>query len=218
MCGRHPRLDVMPETHLMPLLWGESGPIGRLGRSGMAHWLRRTLPLVNPAWRGTEAADRLASMCDRFRDDAFGLGDIAPTDAPSIFAEWLDHWRVVSGAPRPGEKTPSHIYYLPALLRFLLAAQAVVMHRDPRAAGCSEWLKHRSIDAQGRRFSWFRFAVRWASSVGVAEECQARFGPDRVLQLRYEDLVDAPEETARQLCSFLTDLPGAKDGIMGISN
>jgi len=205
MCDRHPRLDVMPETHLLPLLWGEARPIRRLGRGGMATWIRRTLPRVNPAWSQPDAADRLDTMCDRFCRDASHMGDAALAHAASIFAEWLEHWRVVSGAPRPGEKTPSHIYYLPALLRALPNAQAVVMHRDPRAAGCSEWIKHRSIDTPGRRFTWLRFAVRWVSSVEVAAQCAEDFGRDRVLQLRYEDLVKAPEDTARRLCEFLRE-------------
>lgn len=205
MCTRHRGLDVMPETHLMPLLWGRTRVVRRLGRDGLSAWMRQTLPRVNPAWSRVDLSARLDAMCSRFARDASGLGDGALCDAPTIFAEWLDHWRVVAGKSRSGEKTPSHIYYLPELLRAWPTAQAVVMHRDPRAAGCSEWVKHRSIGAAGRRFTWFRFAVRWASSVEVARRCERQFGSKQVLQLRYEDVVAHPEDAARKLCAFLEE-------------
>jgi hypothetical protein len=203
MCSRHSRIDVMPETHLMPLLWRERRAIERLGRPGIAAWLQRNQPRVNPLWGRGDLEERLAATCDRYRDDALGRGAGALVDATSIFSEWLDHWRAVTDVPRPGEKTPSHIYYLPTLLDALPDAQAIVMHRDPRAAGCSEWLKHQSIDEPGRGFTWFRFAVRWASSVEVGQRCEETLGPERVLQLRYEDVVGAPEATGRRVCRFL---------------
>jgi hypothetical protein len=205
MCSRHRHLDVMPETHLMPLLWGRTRAVRRLGRGGLATWIRQALPRVNAAWGSVDLADRLDAASSRYRRDASELGDDALSDAATIFAEWLDHWRLVSGKSRSGEKTPSHIYYLPELLRAWPRAQAVVMHRDPRAAGCSEWVKHRSIVAAERRFTWFRFAVRWASSVEVARRCERRFGRERVLQLRYEDVVAGPEGAARKLCTFLDE-------------
>lgn len=188
---------------MLPLLWGRRKAIHGLGRRGLAEWLRRALPKVNRSWTSVDAAQRLDAMCDRFRDDAHGRADVAPTDAIGVFEEWLGHWSDVTGKPRPGEKTPSHIYYAPALLHAMPSARVVVMHRDPRAAACSEWIKHQSIEEPGRRFGWFPFAVRWATGVEVARRCERQFGTHRVLQLRYEDMTAEPEATARRLCDFL---------------
>lgn len=176
-----------------------------LGRAGVASWVRQTLPKVNRAWIRENLEPRLETVSGRFRDDALGRGDAGLADAASVFSEWLAHWRATAQVSRSGEKTPSHIYYLPPLLHSMPGAQAIVMHRDPRAAGCSEWLKHQSIDDPGRRFTWFRFAVRWASSVEVASRCEETFGPERVLQLRYEDVVAAPADAARRICAFLRE-------------
>lgn len=213
MCNRHPRIDVMPETHLMPLVWGQQRALSHLGRKGMAAWVRETLPRVNRAWNGDGMGPRLQAVSERLRDDALGRGDAGLADAPSFFSEWLAHWRATARVSRSGEKTPSHIYYLPSLLRSMPAAQAIVMHRDPRGAGCSEWLKHQSIDDPARRFTWRRFAVRWASSVEVASRCEQTFGSERVLQLRYEDVVAAPSDGARRICAFLRESyePGMVD-------
>lgn len=201
MCCGHPALDVMPETHLMPLLAGRGRVLAQLGRRGLAAWLQRTLPAVNGTWQRPEMASRLTAACRALAESPTrGAADAA--GSTSVFAAWLAAWREVCQA-RPGEKTPSHVYYLPALLTAFPDAQAVVMHRDPRAAGCSEWLKHRSIAAPNRRFGWFRFAVRWASSVAVASDGERHFGADRVLQLRYEQLLAEPEATARRLSGFL---------------
>lgn len=194
----------MPETHLLPLLWGRRREIRRLGRRGLAEWLRGALPKVNRSWTSADAARRLEAMCDRFRDDAHGRADVALTDGGiGVFEECLGHWSDVTGKPRPGEKTPSHIYYVPALLRAMPSAHVVIMHRDPRAAACSEWIKHQAIKEPGRRFGWFPFAVRWATGVEVARRCERQFGSHRVLQLRYEDMTAEPEVTARQLCGFI---------------
>lgn len=205
MCNRHPHIDVMPETHLMPLLWKQHGALVHLGRVGLGSWLRATLPKVNPAWQREDLRRTLETVIERFQEDALRRGDACLADAPNFFSEWLEHWRAATGVSRAGEKTPSHVYYLPSLLRSIPAAQAIVMHRDPRAAGCSEWRKHQSIHEVGRRFTWYRFAVRWASSVAVAGECEQTFGPERVLQLRYEDVAAAPADAARRICSFLRE-------------
>ncbi|NNF11896.1 MAG: sulfotransferase [Gemmatimonadetes bacterium] len=203
MCNRHPHMGVMPETHLMPLAWGQRGALSRLGRVGVASWLKAVLPRVNPVWLEKDLESRLEAVSQSFRDDALGSGDAGLADAPALFSEWLAHWRLTGQVDRAGEKTPSHIYYLPPLLRSMPGAQAIVMHRDPRAAGCSEWRKHQSIAAPGRRFTWFRFAVRWASSVRVASTLEETFGPSRVLQMRYEDVVADPCGAARSICEFL---------------
>jgi hypothetical protein len=46
-------------------------------------------------------------------------------------------------------------------------------------------------------------AVQWRRRVRAAREAGRALGPDRYRELRYEDLVTAPERTLRTLCDFL---------------
>lgn len=96
---------------------------------------------------------------------------------------------------RPVLKHPRLIFHLD--LVFELFPDAVVVHlvRDPRANVFSQRSRWPDLSIWECAL-WWRDAVR-------AGRALARRQPDVCIELRYEDLVQQPEETSQQLCAFL---------------
>jgi hypothetical protein len=108
------------------------------------------------------------------------------------------------GKPRYGDKTPSYMQSLDVLEQVFPDAQYLHLVRDGRDAGMS-FLEMR----RKPRFNVARprgiasFASQWKLEMEGARELGRRLGPERYLELRYEDLVREPEAELRRLATFL---------------
>ena len=123
---------------------------------------------------------------------------------------------------RWGEKTPRHIFRIDEILGRYPGAQIICMVRDPRAVVASYG---RFAEAPDVTRAWFpakrnawssedRTRIRrsyhpliaamlWKASVHTALVAIDRFGVKRVRIQRFEDLVQEPESTLRELCEWL---------------
>ncbi|HZT53896.1 MAG TPA: sulfotransferase [Gaiellaceae bacterium] len=104
------------------------------------------------------------------------------------------------GKPRWGDKTPLYMQHLPLLERLFPDAWWVHLVRDGRDAALSflelppgfsgrTWAQPRTVA---------QFAARWRTEVEAARRLGRRAGA-RYLELRYEDLVAAPERELRRV-------------------
>lgn len=97
------------------------------------------------------------------------------------------------------EKTPKHLRIVPSLLAELGPdTRAVCVVRDPRAVLASQarrWERGRT--PQGMR----HFARRWATGDALTRAFQQRH--PAFLAVRYEDLVEAPEQVMRDVAEHL---------------
>lgn len=110
----------------------------------------------------------------------------------------LERWAEHQGASRWGEKTPGNIYHSNILIDMFPDAKFIHLVRDPRAGVASmkrvsfflddapfNALYRRKIMTHGR--AWFFRSVPTSQRI----------------ELRYEDLVTASEDTLQKLCTFL---------------
>lgn len=95
-----------------------------------------------------------------------------------------------------------------ALIQRLPAVRFAVVHlvRDPRATAYS-WMRRRPLpDYQGQRLMQqqppWKASWLWALWNVVAELLWRTIGP-RYLRVRYEDFIDAPEATVREVCGLV---------------
>lgn len=102
------------------------------------------------------------------------------------------------GKPRIGDKTPLYVRILPTLAELYPDAQFIHLLRDGRDVAMSyidaEWLRHRCY--QGDRFEW-------TAAVRAARDFAAKARAGTWFELRYEDLVAAPQVVVRRLCAYL---------------
>jgi len=109
-------------------------------------------------------------------------------------------WREASGKPRWGEKTPVHIRYVDVLARMYPNLAVLHIIRDPRDVAAS--LSQAEFAECGDAVS---FALEWIENLEL-EERLAGLDPnlnDRILRVRYEDLVVEPSHTLRSICRHI---------------
>jgi hypothetical protein len=94
------------------------------------------------------------------------------------------------------EKTPYNEYYVELIANWWPDALFLHIVRDPRDNFVSYQRKHPEWSSR-------TFAESWSRSTETGLAYQRRYGADRYRVLRYEQLVQSPEENLRVICGFL---------------
>jgi hypothetical protein len=97
---------------------------------------------------------------------------------------WVDH-------------TPSNIKQARTLLQIFPQAKIIHIVRDGRAVTAS-FLRQRWGPKSADRVAYL-----WLQYLAFGLACEHAYGADRVNRIKYEDLVDSPEDSLRAICSFL---------------
>jgi sulfotransferase family protein len=105
--------------------------------------------------------------------------------------------RFLAGVPHvAGEKTPSHLWWWQPLARAMPKVKIIGVVRDPRA-----------VAASMRRMPWGPHRAALVSEAwALDQQCLTQAScslPDRVLVLRYEDVVSAPGHAKERIARFL---------------
>lgn len=156
-----------------------------------------TLPL------GLTAAD-IEELAERVGDD--------PVRA---FVEVNDRLAMRNGKGRWLEKTPSHVFQLREILKWIPSARAIGLVRDPRDSLASKKQRRerlgtgKPVPEERKKQMQLQLgydpcldALALRSAWRAADQVQREF-PDRFLSVGYEDLTEAPEEVARSICEFV---------------
>jgi hypothetical protein len=131
----------------------------------------------------TEFRARLA----QFRD---------PTLRQVVEIVYQEHVQRESKA-RWGDKTPGYIKIAPAVAALYPDARFIHLFRDGRDVA-------RSFQTVGWYGSWLHENTQeWNEAIDCNDRLSRSALASRIFQLRYEDLVLAPEETLRKVCHFL---------------
>jgi hypothetical protein len=126
------------------------------------------------------------------------LPDLRPaTVLDAVYSEYARQY----GAQRWGDKSPIYTVHIDAIAQAFPTGQFIHIIRDGRDVALSMQKTY-----TGGRFFYidvYYAACSWKTRVEHAFTSGARLGPSRYLQLRYEDLVTAPETIIREICAFL---------------
>ena len=145
----------------------------------------------------------------------FALSDVKLSSLPSLTDEALAHWRQrywqrVDGfmPERPRgklfvDKLPLNSVFLPLIARLLPGARFILVLRDPRDVVLSCFMQTFTLNEAMRHFlSLGETADYYAAVMRVAARAEAALA-ERVLRVRYEDVVRDTEHEARRLLEFL---------------
>ena len=116
----------------------------------------------------------------------------------------LECYATKAGKPRWGDKTPMYMRHLPLLEELFPDAQYVHLIRDGRDAALSflEMPEGTFTETWAHPGDAAQFACLWRKEVGDARVLGQRVGPDRYLEVRYEDLVTATSQVVESICTF----------------
>ncbi|MBK1717506.1 sulfotransferase family protein [Thiocystis violacea] len=193
--NRHSRLFIPPETDFFYYL----NLYGFLKRPFREIWATRFLDLY--------VATRSASM--------LGLSSI-PGLKPrllenvSSYQEMFVRLMVIlnepSGKPRWGEKTPHHLHAADMIMALFPNAPMIAIVRDGRAVTRSR------LQKQNWEQNLFGAALIWRKDSRRLMRLM-RDHDERILVIRYEDLVSSPKVVISRVCAFLGEefQPGMMD-------
>ena len=207
MLDAHPELTVTNDTHFVPRV------------------LEKHVPEVVAAAAGGTRVPLTAALVDavtgyhRFRR----LG-VTVAEARALAVDCDDYASFVSrlyaavagraGKRLAGEKTPDFVRRLPLLLGLFPRSRVVHIVRDGRDTALS-LLGWANADKGPGRLDYWRTdptavaALWWRWQVETGQYDGARLPSSLYYELRYEDLVAAPEAEAERLCAFLGLSPSA---------
>lgn len=118
-----------------------------------------------------------------------------PPSHRQVLGTLLGAFATARGVPRWGEKTPRHLEWVPKILEDFPEARVVCVVRDPR-----------DVTLSREKTPWESYVWRtvkdWRRHARMAEDHGQRF-PDAFTEVRYEDILEEPEGTLREVCSFL---------------
>jgi hypothetical protein len=154
--------------------------------------------------------DGEAFVTDLYLDPNFrrlGLGEVEarsalrsafPADYAAAARAILAAYAASRGKSRFGDKTPGYVKHMALLADIFPEARFIHIIRDGRDVALayldrSEWGPTTVGEA----------ALYWRSRVEKGREAGRLLGPRRYREILYEDLVDDPEGTVRDLCDFI---------------
>lgn len=127
-------------------------------------------------------------------------GGIAPA---RFLHELMRHFAEQSGkasAPRWIEKTPRHVNHVPLILEMFPQGRVINMVRDPRDVASSPVRFLESRSETFRRQVCLERAESWNVMVGLSRGFEA---DERILNIRYEDIIADPEASLMHMMQFL---------------
>ena len=177
MCDAHPSLAVPPESHFVVAF----------------------APASSGAVDAGELAARLAAS-ERFA--LWGLDEVTVRDAlveaaprtyadavRAVFACYADR----RGKPRYADKTPVYVLHIDRLAALFPESVFVHLVRDGRDVACS-------FLELGWADSIEEAALHWRRRVTAGRRAGHKLPAGRYVEMRYEDLVDSPEQALRRMC------------------
>lgn len=186
MLASHSRLTVPPETwFLIPLLRRF-----RIDRPLSADETECAVSIITGAWSWPDMkldAQEFQRRVGRLTEP--GLRDLV---------EVVYRWHLeAEGKVRWGDKTPAYIRILPELVSMYPGSRFIHLIRDGRDVA-------KSFQATGWFGQWLHDNTRvWTEALEHQRRWVQSEYRDRILEVRYEDLVLEMEATLRKICRFL---------------
>jgi len=128
------------------------------------------------------------------------LADVAIDDKQNIIPVVNRECMMREGKSRWGDKTPGYVMHLPLLKNLFPNAKVIHMIRDGRDVVPS-LLKYSSVGPNTNSF--IETAFYWKKHVMKGMEDGPKYFGSSYMEVRYEDLVTAPEKVVREICVFI---------------
>jgi len=184
--GRHPQLYAFPrETRLIPYLIASRQRFGDLEKDENFRHL----------WEEVLGINVFEYVNDHHKVPLPEDWQDYPRSLAGVLDGVFRYFAAREGKQRWCEKTPQHVQHMNKLGELFPLARFIHVIRDGRDSAASF----------NRR--WYRTPeltlFRWKKVVVAGHQLGEQLGPDRYLEVRYEDLTTDPEHWLQQICSFL---------------
>lgn len=188
MLNAHPRLAVPNETHLFDNYYRLLSNYGDLG---VARNRERLVDDILSTARMREWSPKV--------DREQVLSSIKVPSFSGIADAILRSWSEMQNKSRWGEKTPQHLSYWREILACFPDAKFIHIVRDGRDVALS-WIR-----APFGPKTVYTAAKRWVQDLAQADDLKASVPEQTFLEIRYEDLLQNPEQVLAEICRYLDE-------------
>ncbi len=204
--NRNQQVHAINETHFFERLWEPSDSERYLSREEAEELLMKLISRQRDGFFA-EPNEAYRAECHSLAQSLHVL-DLSSMD---VYRTFLKHEVRGAGKTIACEKTPQHVFYIREILRCFPQARVINMVRDPRSVLASQKNKWRrknlgsssmpasEVARLKSNYHPITMSQLWNSAVGAADAFENH---PRVTTLRYEDLLNHPETSLKELCSF----------------
>lgn len=196
LLNSHPEICVPPETVFFPFLLRKAESYGGFGARQQIESFARDVAAAS-----AETGQTVATVFSTTPEEiAAAVEEAGASCYAEAYAAFMSLMARRNGKRLWGDKTPFYTAFIEILARSFPNARFIALVRDPRDVAES---LHRTD--WGRRWypSLLDAGMRWRYAITAIERVTPQLGPERLLALRYEDLVVDPARWAREICEFL---------------
>jgi hypothetical protein len=203
--GNHRDVFRPGETHYFEDIWARRKGMGKLDIAELSHALDRLLTAFDRYGSpGTQDLVRAVISKELLIDRVYSLGG----SYGAIYYAFMSMLAESVGKTRFCDDTPRHLFYLHTIFDFYPEARVVGCIRDPRDFLCS--YKHVWKVGPPTERAQFKAlyhpvftSLLWRSSANLLLKHSRQCCNGRIILVRYETLVEQPQEEVRRVCDFL---------------
>lgn len=91
-------------------------------------------------------------------------------------------------------------FYLEKIIKFYPQSKFIILYRDPRDQALA---RLKMFEKLNKKKDYYHVAHIWKYCYSKLYDAKNKFGRDRFLEIKYEDLVSSPSEELKKICLFL---------------
>ncbi|MEZ4617231.1 MAG: sulfotransferase [Caldilineaceae bacterium] len=202
--GRHATIFAPGESHFFEDIWTRQQQYGKLrSNAEISAAVERVTTLF-----GRYNFPETQALVDK-RVAAPALVDAVQLQGGGYAALFKNFMATLAAHPqkmRICDDTPKHLFHVDAILQLFPQAKIIACVRDPRDFLSSYkyyWRKSTESERIKALYHPILTSLLWRTSAKLLLTYTNRYEPGQFCWIRYEDLVQSPQQTIRRLCAFV---------------
>ena len=206
----HPEIHVLNETHFMEEFVSERERFGELTTQEIKTVINRLLVIQKKDYYRKHEYEEYPDESEQI----FSLFEAEESKSfANLILAFFNCQAKKFGCKIIGDQTPRHVFYISELGKMFPDAKFIHMIRDPRAILLSQKKKWQAgLRLKQPRFEVIRTFLNyhpvttsfiWKKAINAGLTPYQQLPRDRILTIKFEDLVRDPEYLTKRICDFL---------------
>jgi hypothetical protein len=206
--GNNELIYGFKELHFFEQLWYPEKKAGGLTKEDAVKLFAELISLQRQGFYANRTPEKFYEEADNY----FQSNMCDTITAPLVFMNYLLYESRLHEKQIPCEQTPRNLFFIDEILSFYPNAKIVCMMRDARDVLLSQkykwklrFLGYKKMPRKEMIRSWFNYhpvtiSKLWNSS---AKQVANSIAKENVYLLKFEELLENPEQKIKELCDFL---------------